>query len=150
MLVDYNCLIPTVPGEGKRSSQPHLHLLRVPNRATFGAVEALVCTGHRVLPSRRNPQTCLVFGLLYKTLVISGYYSNRYDSSNASFSYEGNQYECSGEQMIKTLSQTGPLRARLGPGKGRSRGPPWPCRLKLSEIIYAISLLQCIVLKHAG
>ena len=27
------------------------------------------------------------------------------DSSNVSFSYEGNQYECSGEQMIKTLSQ---------------------------------------------
>ena len=28
----------------------------------------------------------------------------------------------------------GLLRARLGPGEGRSRGPPWPCRLKLSEI----------------
>ena len=29
-----------------------------------------------------------------------------YLSSNASFSYESNQYECSGEQMIKTLSQS--------------------------------------------
>ncbi|KAL5476003.1 hypothetical protein EMCRGX_G025897 [Ephydatia muelleri] len=28
-----------------------------------------------------------------------------YDSSNVSFWYEGNQYECSSEQMIKTLSQ---------------------------------------------